>query len=97
MTIELTPEMEAIVVDRLSSGRYSSAGAVIEEALHAIGKAYDLGKDKTDFQGYLLNQPMPAQGRSERLAKLFAEIDAAGGLEFELDRDLRPAAEREEW
>ncbi len=31
------------------------------------------------------------------MADLFARIDATGGFDFELDRDMRPAEEREEW
>ena len=31
------------------------------------------------------------------MADLFARVDSAGGFEFELDRDTRPAEEREVW
>ncbi len=31
------------------------------------------------------------------MAELFARIDAEGGFDFELDRETRPAEEREEW
>lgn len=31
------------------------------------------------------------------MADLFARIDADGGFDFDLDRDMRPAEERELW
>ncbi len=38
MSITLTPEQERQVLDRLQSGRYSSAGDVISEALKLLEK-----------------------------------------------------------
>ena len=93
MTVELTPEVEAIVVDRLSSGRYSSANAVIEEALHAVQDAHALknGQQKSSFR------QLPPEERVRKMQELFAEIDAAGGFEFEVERDRRPPEQREGW
>ena len=91
MTIELTPEMEAIVADRMSSGRYPSASAVIEEALHAT-------EVRSETKDIPLLERSEREARARRMEKLFAEIDAAGPLEFfEIERDRTPPEERELW
>lgn len=89
MTIELTPEMEAIVTSRLSSGRYPSPSAVIEEALHAT--------EVQSETGHITSlERSEREARASRMERLFAEIDAAGPLEFfDIERDRTPPEERE--
>ena len=41
MTIELTPELDRIVADKLSTGSYASANAVIAEALQLMKQHQD--------------------------------------------------------
>ena len=87
MIIELTPEMEAIVVGQLNSGRYSSATAVVEEALASFRPS----KQRAEWSG-------DERKEKVRITKeLFDEINAAGGFEFHLNRDTRQAEERERW
>ena len=47
-------------------------------------------------KGTITLSERPLQSARGSMADLFARINAAGGFEFELDRDLRPAEERGE-
>ncbi len=103
MTVELTPEMESIVSDRLSSGRYSSAQAVLEDALRAL-PSREIATNAHLTPGvpafvapYLPQSEEKREERARRLEDLFARVDAEGGFDFEVERDRTPPRERELW
>lgn len=54
--------------------------------------------ERDSHTGGLIVSEQPAQStRADRIRRLFQEIDAEEGIDFALERDLRPEAEREEW
>jgi putative addiction module CopG family antidote len=45
MTVELTPEVEAMIQDELASGRFQDMSDVIATAMHALADRRDLEHD----------------------------------------------------
>ncbi len=102
MTVELTPEMETIVSNRLSSGRYSSAQAVLAEAFSALQLQESMRDSSAPADAaHGAAFPMLSQEeRDERARKmdvLFARIDAEGGFDFDVERDRTPPRSVELW
>ncbi|MGI4756675.1 MAG: antitoxin [Janthinobacterium lividum] len=51
--------------------------------------------ERDEATGIVTLSEEPPKKRS--MADLFARVDAAGGFEFEIERDRRPPQEREPW
>ena len=81
MQIQLTQEMEAMVVGRMHAGGFASAEAVVEDALR-----------RTSQTGAA---PVKTQRSPAEWADFFKRADDEGGLEFELEHDTRLPEDRD--
>ena len=77
MTIEIQqPELEALIQQRLASGRFGSVEEVLMEALKSSGEELATKAPKQNFNEFMLNSPLRSSGIDlERVKDYPREID----------------------